>query len=358
MKPGTLESDSTFSGLNSLARRMGARRIRHSGSHGTNCAHGSAAWALDGNIEAMDDDAAVDVYLNSEFASLEETAADIGLPWSPPVVSRVGDGNVSALQWGTGPVEMVFLHGGGQNAHTWDSVVLALISAHPDLSALAVDLPGHGHSRWRDDRDYSPVTNAATLAPFLQRLAPKAATIIGMSLGGLTAIALEQHSTSFRRRIIVDVTPTSHERLAQLSREQRGSIALVSGPRTYATFTEMLDATAAASPTRSRESLRRGVLHNAHRDSSGQWTWRYDVLDKAMDFSPLWSVVRDSSIPTLLVRGGNSPFVTDDDAAQLVRGSPSAGVKTVAGAGHSVQSDRPIELAGLIDEFGLGSAER
>lgn len=299
----------------------------------------------------MDDAAAADAYDRSEFALLEETAAEIGVPLSAPVVSRLDDGTVSALQWGTGPVEMVFLHGGGQNAHTWDSVVLAVISAHPDLSALAVDLPGHGHSRWRDDRDYSPVTNAATLAPFLQRVAPNARTVIGMSLGGLTAIALEEHSMPFRRRIVVDVTPASHERLAQLSREQRGSIALVAGPRTYATFTEMLDATAAASPARSRTSLRRGVLHNAHRDSSGQWTWRYDALDKAMDFSPLWSVVRDSSIPTLLVRGGNSPFVTDADAAQLVRESPTTVVKTIAGAGHSIQSDRPIELAGLIDRF-------
>lgn len=99
------------------------------------------------------------------------------------------------------------------------------------------------------------------------------------------------------------------------------------------------------------EAAPRGVLHNAHRDSSGQWTWRYDALDKAVDFSPLWSVVRDSSIPTLLVRGGNSPFVTDADAAQLVRESPTTVVKTIAGAGHSIQSDRPIELAGLIDRF-------
>ena len=37
----------------------------------------------------------------------------------------------------------VLLHGGGQNAHTWDTVALAL-----DRPLLAVDLPGHGHSDW------------------------------------------------------------------------------------------------------------------------------------------------------------------------------------------------------------------
>ncbi len=36
---------------------------------------------------------------------------------------------------------MVFLHGGGQNAHTWDTVILGL-----GVPALAIDLPGHGRS--------------------------------------------------------------------------------------------------------------------------------------------------------------------------------------------------------------------
>ena len=37
------------------------------------------------------------------------------------------------------------------NAHTWDTVALAL-----DRPLVAFDLPGHGHSSWRDDSTYSP----------------------------------------------------------------------------------------------------------------------------------------------------------------------------------------------------------
>ncbi len=54
-----------------------------------------------------------------------------------------GGRKVSALVWGSEPPEMVFLHGGGQNAHTWDTVALAL-----GVPLVAVDLPGHGHSDW------------------------------------------------------------------------------------------------------------------------------------------------------------------------------------------------------------------
>ena len=39
------------------------------------------------------------------------------------------------------------MHGGAQNAHTWDTVALAL-----DRPLVAVDLPGHGHSDGRGRR--------------------------------------------------------------------------------------------------------------------------------------------------------------------------------------------------------------
>ena len=60
---------------------------------------------------------------------------------------------------GRRPARVVFLHGGGQNAHTWDTVIVGL--GEP---ALAVDLPGHGRSAWRDDGDYGPKLNAETLS--------------------------------------------------------------------------------------------------------------------------------------------------------------------------------------------------
>ena len=42
---------------------------------------------------------------------------------------------------GEAPPELVLLHGGAQNAHTWDTVALAL-----RRPLVAIDLPGHGHS--------------------------------------------------------------------------------------------------------------------------------------------------------------------------------------------------------------------
>jgi hypothetical protein len=67
-----------------------------------------------------------------EFGLLADNAAEAGLPFHrAPAVARhsfaVAPGQqLSAIMWrGTQP-ELALLHGGGQNAHTWDTVALAL----------------------------------------------------------------------------------------------------------------------------------------------------------------------------------------------------------------------------------------
>ena len=67
-----------------------------------------------------------------EFSYFHENATEFGLPYDgPPAVRRrsvaLPDGrHLSALVWGDGPAELVLLHGGAQNAHTWDTVAMAL----------------------------------------------------------------------------------------------------------------------------------------------------------------------------------------------------------------------------------------
>ncbi len=42
------------------------------------------------------------------------------------------------------------------------------------------------------------------------------------------------------------------------------------------------------------------------------------------------------------------PSVGDEDVAELVRRQPNAQVVVVEQAGHSIQGDQPLELAGII----------
>jgi pimeloyl-ACP methyl ester carboxylesterase len=283
-----------------------------------------------------------------EFALLKENAEQGGVTGPLPTVERIDRGAISLLKFGDGPPRVVFLHGGGQNAHTWDTVIVGL--GEP---ALAVDLPGHGRSAWREDGDYGPKLNAVAVEPIVRELAPDADLIVGMSLGGLTAIRLAVSAPELvRKLVLVDVTPSASERHTELTEAQKGTVALVQGERIFPSFQAMLDVTVAAAPHRDRESLRRGVFHNSERLDDGTWTWRYDSMRRGEGFTGMWDDVPRLDVPTTLVRGANSAFVNDDDADEFARTAPGfRGVRMVENSGHSVQSDQPRALIDILSEI-------
>ncbi|MGO4444666.1 alpha/beta fold hydrolase [Mycobacterium sp. 2YAF39] len=281
----------------------------------------------------------------SEFTFLRENARQAGSTGALPTVERINSAAVSALKFGDGAPRVVFLHGGGQNAHTWDTVIVGL--GEP---ALSVDLPGHGRSAWREDGDYGPKLNATAVEPVVRAFAPDADLVVGMSLGGLTALRLAVTAPELvRKLVLVDVTPSAPERHTEMTDEQKGTVALVQGEKSFPSFDAMLEVTVAAAPHRDRESLRRGVFHNAKRLDDGTWTWRYDSIRKGEGFDGLWDDVPHLNTPTTLVRGANSFFVNDDDAAEFARIAPGfQRVHIVEDSGHSVQSDQPRRLVEIL----------
>jgi pimeloyl-ACP methyl ester carboxylesterase len=291
-----------------------------------------------------------------EFSMFHENAEEFGLPFAgPPTVRRafteLGDGRrLSALVWGDGDPELVFLHGGAQNAHTWDTVALAL-----GRPLVAIDLPGHGHSDGGRQGSLDIGDNAEDLASVIRELAPNARAVIGMSLGGLTTLALADRAPELVRSIVlVDITP------GVTAEKSKAITAFVQGPESFASFDDILARTVEHNPTRTVSSLRRGILHNAVQRDDGSWVWRYArhrALERPLgsgppDYAALWDVVARVGVPLLLVRGMLPQSVVDDaDEAELLRRCPAARVERVDNAGHSVQGDAPVELAQLIATF-------
>lgn len=289
-----------------------------------------------------------------EFGMFHENAAEYGLPFeSPPTVERIptelGDGRrLSTLRWGSGTPRIVLFHGGAQNAHTWDTVALAL-----DRPLIAPDLPGHGHSDSpAPGVGTSAEANADDMIEVIDHLAADAELIVGMSLGGLTAIVLASKRPDLvKRLVLVDITP------GVTGDKARAIHDFVRGPATFASFDDLLARTMEFNPTRSESSLRRGILHNALQLDDGTWVWRHrrddssvmvDGDDVRPDVALLWDDLEASAAPLTLVRGIREQSVVDDaDVAELMRRRPGATVIEVD-AGHSVQGDAPLELAGII----------
>ncbi|MET0144206.1 MAG: alpha/beta hydrolase [Ilumatobacteraceae bacterium] len=294
-----------------------------------------------------------------EFGLFADNASEFGIPYDgPPVVRREsvaveGDRQMSALVWGEGPPEIVLIHGGAQNAHTWDTVALAL-----DRPLLALDLPGHGHSDGGRDGALDARANAVDVAQVIRALAPDAKAVVGMSLGGLTTIALSRHAPRLVQSVVlVDVTP------GVTAEKSKAITDFVNGPASFDSFDELLARTIEHNPTRTEASLRRGILHNAVQQDDGTWVWRYrrwrfnegtkvDQEARMRAFNELWDDVSAIEVPIMLVRGMRPQSVVDDaDEAELLRRQPTARIEHVEEAGHSLQGDTPLEFAALLADF-------
>jgi pimeloyl-ACP methyl ester carboxylesterase len=286
-------------------------------------------------------------YWYDEFAMLDQNAAEWGLTVALPTVVRashvLSDGRVlSYLKFGTDDPRIVFIHGGAQNAHTFDTVNLAL-----GLPALCVDLPGHGHS------DPSPygltaiASHARDVVEFLTTLCPEPIVLVGMSLGGLTSLLVTRDVPHLvRHLILVDITPGITEAKAKHIRD------FVNGPATFNDFDELLALTKKFNPTRSESSLWRGILHNAVQRDDGSWVWRHQQHGPALLDEPpvedLWDVLASLTSPVTLVRALGAGSVVDDaDTEEFRTRRPDDDVVEVSDSGHSVQGDQPLVLAAL-----------
>ncbi|QLD12629.1 alpha/beta fold hydrolase [Microbacterium oleivorans] len=304
-----------------------------------------------------------------EFSFLPVQAAESGVP--VPSAERLftfaPDGRpLSALRLGDGLPEVTLLHGAGLNAHTWDRTALAL-----GRPVLALDLPGHGDSGWRDDADYAARTLAADIAPAIAHWTETPQVVVGQSLGGLTAAALAAaHPELVRALVIVDIAP-GLDPAGGASQIRR----FFAGPTHWASREEMVDRALSFGLGGDRTAAERGVYLNSRVREDGRVEWKHhfariaNVLAADPGASAAASARQDSlagilaasgwedlaavSAPVTLVRG-NRGYLSDADVEAFTTRLPDAGIVTVD-SGHNVQEELPSELARIIRDAGLTS---
>ena len=299
-----------------------------------------------------------------EFGLFGENAEEYGLPFDhPPTVRRVftevaGGRRLSALVWQERDPELVLLHGGSQNAHTWDTVAMAL-----DRPLVAIDLPGHGHS----DGPAAPregqldiQANAADVATVVRQLAPAAQAVVGMSFGGLTTIALAAQAPELVRKVVlVDVLPGVKPERARTS--PTSSAARPASPAWTSCWSGRPSSTR---PGPGRRCAGASCTTRSSSPTAPGYGGGPGTAGPARTIRPRRRPATSScgrtlssvTVPVLLARGMRPDSVVDDDnERELLRRLPSAQVVHVEGAGHSLQGDTPLELAGIIERFVFGS---
>ena len=100
--------------------------------------------------------------------------------------SIIGAMRFHYLDWSGTGTPIVFLHGGGLTAHTWDCVAAML---RDRFRCVALDQRGHGDSEWSPVVDYRIASHVGDIEGFIDAMRLERPILVGQSMGGLNSIA-------------------------------------------------------------------------------------------------------------------------------------------------------------------------
>ena len=289
---------------------------------------------------------AVDMTQTDEFASLLESAADLGIPHAPDLryVSRnvvINHLRLHLLEWGDlrNP-PLLFLHGGNQSAHSWDLVSLSLADRY---HIYALDQRGHGDSEWARDAEYGPEPMARDALALIAQEQIDAPIVIGHSMGGMVTMRLTALEPDRPRAVgLVDVGPEVSQRGAETIRN------FVVRNTEFDQLDQFIDRVVAYDPFRSREHIERTARYNLVQRSDGRYVSKSDRLLHDPEFRQRSRPDSERSDaargfhafrgPTLLIRGERSNILEADAARRFVAGLTNARLVEVPDCGHNVHS--------------------
>ncbi len=282
-----------------------------------------------------DDLTARDMTGTDEFASLLQSAGDLGIPHSPDVryVSRhtvVRKLRFHFTEWGDlGKPQILLLHGGNQSSHSWDLVSLHLSDRY---HVFALDQRGHGDSEWSPDQDYSIDAKAADAMAFIADQGLAAPIVIGHSMGGRITLTMAVQNPGFARGlVIVDVGPEISPAGAQVIHN------FVTNNVEFDDLDEFVERVAKYDPFRSKEHIGRTVKYNMLRRADGKYISKVDHRRVPVSTSDLTlDDVATIACPTLVVRGAESNILDPEPAERFVAALPKGTLVTVENAGHNV----------------------
>ncbi|WP_265448102.1 alpha/beta fold hydrolase [Flexivirga meconopsidis] len=240
---------------------------------------------------------------------------------------------------GDGPDAIVLLHGLAGTAEEWSGTMRALRGSH---RLVALDQRGHGRST-RRPREVTRDAYVGDVVALLERVGAPV-TLVGQSMGGHTAMLVAAENPGLVRKLVMveaGVGGAQDDALDGLSRWLHG------WPVPFADrdeFADFFDGTPSAAQAWA-DGLEIGPGGLLPR-------WDADVLVEAIRpvlVMPRWRAWEKVTAPTELVLAERSLL----DAAQverMVATRPGIRVRTIAGAGHDLHLDQPLEWIAALRE--------
>lgn len=244
---------------------------------------------------------------------------------------------------GNGKPVLIF-HGLFGLSDNWQGFAKQL--AENNYQVILVDLRNHGHSTHDSIHNYPAMAmDIANLIDDLNLVNP---IIIGHSMGGKATLQLiNDYPTYVKKAIVIDIAPYQypvHHReildallsvdLQQIKSRGEAEKILLSAIDDVAT--------------------RQFLLKNLYWKTTEQLAWRFNLnaLNDSIEEigASTWPSVQNTT-DVLFVKGENSGYIDVSRWNEIKQWYPNAELVEIAGAGHWVQAEKPLELLNAILQF-------
>jgi 2-(acetamidomethylene)succinate hydrolase len=268
---------------------------------------------------------------------------------------RLKTADICTFVSGSGAPPVIFLHGITGSAGVWEPIAARVAER---WAAVAVDQRGHGRSARPKGEVYNAEDYAGDVAALIDDLGLGPAVLVGHSLGARNAmVAAARYPDRVRGVVAIDLTPfiptSEWEALEQRVGGGDRSFATEAEVRAYlADRYKRMPADAIARRAKYGYATVNGRLAPLAEPAAMMATCRGFRPDFVEAFKRL-------SVPTVLVRGEDSPVVNRETWAKARALRPDLRAVEVAGTDHYVNEERPDLIADLVVEFvdGLAGAD-
>lgn len=263
------------------------------------------------------------------------------------------------LDWGlAGQPPLILLHGLTGNAHNFDRIAARFADRY---HVLAFDIRGRGESDRSPDGVYRLESYRDDLRGIVEALDLGPVGLIGISMGGIIALAFAgAFPDRVTRLALDDIGPDIDPRGLQ-----RIFTALATAPAEFddvATAAAWLRASAGYLDALSEDDLIEFTRWGLRQTPAGTWTWKLDpaVRDLQLQLKhpsqiDLWAALERITCPVLIIRGETSDILSRETVAKMIATLPAAEAVEVPGIGHAPILDEPEALVAL-DRFFAGEA--
>ncbi len=230
---------------------------------------------------------------------------------------------------------LIILHGLYGMSDNWVTHAKTLAEK---FKVFIPDMRNHGQSGHSNVFDYSVM--ADDIGEFIETHKLENPIIMGHSMGGKIALKYTlDHPEQISKLIIVDMNMRQYA-----ANDFNDQLLYAMLSIDFSKISSRKEVEVLLDQSISNQRIRMFLMKNLYATRPGNYAWRLNLTAIFANIDAVFEAIQSENTfnkPCLIIRGGASNYVSDEDFVQMQKNFPQAILKTIPNASHWVQADEP-----------------